>query len=355
MLTREKNKISYLHFIMSVLVILIHSINNETKFERFFSIDNGIGQFAVPLFFIISGFLFFRNIKSTNDAVEKLKKRVYTLLIPYLLWNLIYYAIHLFLKPGSGISIAEIMDAAFTYKYNPAFWFMYQLILLSIISPVLYFILNMGWKNPLRGVTVFAMAIIVIVLAELIVAFGIDIPYINEDAFIYYVCGYFLATLYSKGKIALISKKNVLTCLFLFALTFIVNRYIYHSLLSNPKYYNPFISTIILVRLCGAMLIFYFFDLIFSYDSVPKFMSQTFFLYAIHYMIVKAMIILMKYFMYKFIPVGIMVGSLDLYTIIECTVFVLSPVVCVVINYYLSRFMMKRFSKQYNVLVGNRR
>ena len=33
MLTSERNKISYLHFIMSVLVILIHSINNDTKFE----------------------------------------------------------------------------------------------------------------------------------------------------------------------------------------------------------------------------------------------------------------------------------------------------------------------------------
>ena len=353
MLTREKNKISYLHFIMSVLVILIHSINNETRFEKFFSIDSGIGQFAVPLFFIISGFLFFRNLRSVNDAAVKLRRRVYTLLIPYLLWNLIYYAIHLLLKPGSGLSVSEIIDAAFTYKYNPSFWFMYQLILLSIISPVLYYLFNMSWKN--QQSMKWIVAIIVIIVAMLIVAAGIDIPYLNEDAFVYYVCGYFLSLLYNSGKINLISKKNILICLLLFVLSFVFNRYVYHLLTLNPKYFNPFISTIVIVRVFGAMFLFYFFDLIFSYDSVPKFMFQTFFLYAIHYMIVKAMIIMMKFFMYKFVPVGIIVNGIDLYTIIECIVFTLSPVVCVIINYYLSRFMMKKFSKQYNILVGNRR
>lgn len=353
MLTREKNKISYLHFIMSVLVILIHSINNETRFEKFFSIDSGIGQFAVPLFFIISGFLFFRNLESVNDAVAKLKRRVYTLLIPYLLWNLIYYAIHLLLKPGNGISMGEIIDAAFTYKYNPSFWFMYQLILLSIISPILYYLFNMSWKN--QQTMKWLVTIVVVVAAELAIATGIDIPYLNEDAFVYYVCGYFLAYLYNSGRINFISKKNILICLLIFALTFVFNRYIYHLLTLNPKYLNPFISTIVIVRLFGALFLFYFFDLIFSYDSVPKFMSQTFFLYAIHYMIVKAMIIMMKFLMYKFVPVGIIVNGIDLYTIIECIVFILSPVVCVIINYHLSRFMMEKFSKQYNVLVGNRR
>ncbi|MBR0039570.1 MAG: acyltransferase [Lachnospiraceae bacterium] len=338
---------------MSVLVILIHSINNETRFEKFFSIDSGIGQFAVPLFFIISGFLFFRNLKYVNDAVAKLKRRVYTLLIPYLLWNLIYYAIHLLLKPGNGISMGEIIDAAFTYKYNPSFWFMYQLILLSIISPILYYLFNMSWKN--KQTVKWLVTIVVVVAAELAIATGIDIPYLNEDAFVYYVCGYFLAYLYNSGRINFISKKNILICLLIFVFTFVFNRYIYHLLTLNPKYLNPFISTIVIVRLFGAVFLFYFFDMIFSYDSVPKFMSQTFFLYAIHYMIVKAMIIMMKFLMYKFVPVGIIVNGIDLYTIIECIVFILSPVVCVIINYHLSRFMMEKFSKQYNVLVGNRR
>ena len=231
MLTREKNKISYLHFIMSVLVILIHSINNDTKLERFFSIESGIGQFAVPLFFIISGFLYFRNIKSKTDAIEKLKRRVRTLLIPFLLWNLIYYAIHLFLKPGSGISLDEILDSAFTYKYNPAFWFMYQLILLSIISPLIFWFTNQKLPNVFRKKSIIVMAIILLIFAEILISFGIDVPYLNEDAFIYYVSGMILANLYNSGKISLIGKKYTLIFLLLFIVSLhLIDMYIVCSL-----------------------------------------------------------------------------------------------------------------------------
>ena len=353
MLSRDKNKITYLHFIMSVLVILIHSINNDTKFERFFSIDSGIGQFAVPLFFIISGFLFFRNIKSVDEAMYKVRKRVYTLLIPYLLWNLIYYTIHLFLKPGCGISINEIFNAAFTHKYNPSFWFVYQLILLSAISPFAFILLNT--RLAAKRIPIFCIGILICIVAEVFIMLGIDIPYINEDAFIYYFFGLVMADLYNKGYLLFIRKKNILICIVLFTMAYIFNRYTYKLLLRNPIYYQLFTSTVVLVRLCGAMVLFYLFDLIFSYERVPKYMAQTFFLYAIHYMIVKAMIIMMKFVMYMFLPVGIVIGFCDLYTIVECITFVISPAVCVIINYHLSIFMMKKFGKQYSILVGNRK
>ena len=84
-------------------------------------------------------------------------------------------------------------------------------------------------------------------------------------------------------------------------------------------------------------------------------MSQTFFLYAIHYMIVKAMIIMMKYVMYKFLPAGIMVYTIDLYTLIEIITFIISPIVCVTVNYYLSNILSKKYSYQYSILVGNRK
>lgn len=349
MLSREKHKISYLHFVMSVLVILIHSINNDSKLEKLFSIESGIGQFAVPLFFMISGFLFFVNIKSVNDVRNKLKKRIYTLLIPFLSWNLIYYAIHLFLKPGSGISMDEFVDALFAYKYNPAFWFMYQLILLCIISPLIYYIVNIKLNNKLSIISKEHIAVGLMIISLLMIACGTDMPYVNGDAFIYYVFGYLIAILYNKGRYEIIRKKNIVLGVVSFVAFFILNRYVYGLLLTNPSFYNLFTATIILVRICGAIFLFYIFDLFFSYDKVPKYMENTFFLYAIHYMIVKMMIILMKFFMYKLLP-----NNISLYVYIECAVFVLSPVVCVIINYYLSRFLMARFKKQYNILVGNR-
>ncbi|MDE6697091.1 MAG: acyltransferase family protein, partial [Muribaculaceae bacterium] len=54
--------------------------------------SNTLAAVAVPIFFFISGFLFF--YKSENFTFEiyktKLVKRVKTLLIPYLFWNLLF-------------------------------------------------------------------------------------------------------------------------------------------------------------------------------------------------------------------------------------------------------------------------
>lgn len=48
---------------------------------------------AVPAFFLISGYLFFRHLEEWNYSIwkDKLKKRLKTLFIPYLLWNLIAF------------------------------------------------------------------------------------------------------------------------------------------------------------------------------------------------------------------------------------------------------------------------
>lgn len=46
---------------------------------------------AVPAFFFISGFLFFSKLKDWDNSIwkDKIRKRIKTLLIPYIIWNLI--------------------------------------------------------------------------------------------------------------------------------------------------------------------------------------------------------------------------------------------------------------------------
>lgn len=340
MLTREKNKISYCHFILSVLVILIHSINNETKFEQFFSIEKGIGQFAVPLFFMISGFLFFRNANTINDVKSKMRRRVDTLLIPYLIWNLIYYGLYMLRNPGTGLDIAMIVDAAFNYTYNPAFWFIFQLILLVIISPILFYILNDN-----KYIVLFLILISLSVICEF------DLPYINEDAIIYYFSGAIFSKLYNKNKVSFISKKYFVFTLIAFLVSFILNRWTYRMIYTNLSFRTIFIWTTILTRLVAGFAIFYFVDLFFKYEKVPAFMENTFFLYATHYMIVKAIIIGMKYIEYKFLITILPNNAIEIF---EIVVFIISPVVCVAINYYLSRYLKKRNPKVYAYLSGNR-
>ena len=107
----------------------------------------------------------------------------------------------------------------------------------------------------------------------------------------------------------------------------------------------------ILVRLSVGFTIFYLADLFSNYRQVYPFMENTFFLYAIHYMIVKAIIIGMKYIEYKFLITILPNNAIEIF---EIVVFIISPVVCVAINYYLSRYLKKKNPKVYVYLSGNR-
>ena len=92
-------KKEYISFILSILVFLIHSyfiqdtgdnslisiINHKTSF--FFS--RSITQFAVPMFFILSGISFFKGYDNKKYPT-KIKSRLFTLVIPYLLWNTVW-------------------------------------------------------------------------------------------------------------------------------------------------------------------------------------------------------------------------------------------------------------------------
>ena len=99
--------IKWLRFPLIVLVVYIHNygspydyspIINWTSISGFdlyeiirIFISKVISHIAVPCFFFISGYLFFSNIVFFNKQtyLSKLKKRINTLFIPYLLWNII--------------------------------------------------------------------------------------------------------------------------------------------------------------------------------------------------------------------------------------------------------------------------
>ncbi len=73
--------ISVLRIILLLLIIAIHSPHNNSVITEWFVAF--VARAAVPLFFMISGFLF---AGSKTPFAENVKKRLYTLLIPFFLW-----------------------------------------------------------------------------------------------------------------------------------------------------------------------------------------------------------------------------------------------------------------------------
>ncbi|WP_036607897.1 acyltransferase family protein [Oribacterium sp. P6A1] len=225
------NKVYIYTFIMSVLVVLVHAVNfasdNSTlllmiqssdlncidlggmtgisaHIENFFS--NALGQAAVPGFFMMSGYLFYRTMTGIKDIGKKWKSRFSSIVVPYGVWNVIYYLVYVALG-RAAFCINELNSAVTVYKYNPLFWYLYQLILLSILAPVFYILL----KNR-----IIAFASFFLYLGFLIK--GGDLPLINEDAVIYYFAGglmsRFWTASFEKGK-----KSGIILGTFLIVLT----------------------------------------------------------------------------------------------------------------------------------------
>ena len=91
--------ITWLRFPLIFFIILLHCYSvvrmegtGATYFCTLYPFSLWLGETGVPGFFFISGYLFFLSKKSYG---QKLKTRVHTLLIPYLLWNGMLLALYL--------------------------------------------------------------------------------------------------------------------------------------------------------------------------------------------------------------------------------------------------------------------
>lgn len=157
----NSQKIKILSFWMIVMVVYIHSYYLEAEsmaLPNFVQrLGGSITSVAVPLFYAISGFLFFNGIQQVEQCWPKIKKRVSTLLVPYVIWNIIFVLWYVVLAytPGvsafvnsdmlSDLSLSHPIDT-FNYLFiKPAgfqMWFLRDLILFVICSPLLYLLIK---------------------------------------------------------------------------------------------------------------------------------------------------------------------------------------------------------------------
>lgn len=197
---REKrfhNQVAWLTFLFSILVIWVHSYNIElfqgglsgaawdaaAAVEQFVSVK--AGQLAVPGFFMISSYLFFRNF-TWEKLPGKWQSRFFSIVVPYIVWNLLYYlgyaaatrlpaVQNVVGKEPVLLSVREALGAVLHYSYAPIFWYLYQLIFLILLAPAIYFLIRNRYAGALY-------------LAALLAAvhFRLDTGHPNTDALFYF-------------------------------------------------------------------------------------------------------------------------------------------------------------------------
>ena len=202
---------------LSVLVIFVHSTHFPVtalqavpntgffstsfliKIEYFFS--EFLGQAAVPGFFFLSGFLFLKGLHSRNDWLRKEKSRVFSYLLPYLIWNTMMTLLYLSFGKA-GWSLKTVAEGIFLYRFNPVFWYFYQLILLSFCFPFMaifvLFIRKEEARKEYREKSLRYLILLFPIFFLFLIYFRLDIPFLNEDAAFYYSLGGAVAFLWER-------------------------------------------------------------------------------------------------------------------------------------------------------------
>ena len=161
----SNNFLNIFPVISALMVMGIHSygvkiqdgITAASFIEGFFS--HGLFCAAVPGFFILSGNLFFKSIYLQNRTVaeigHKLKKRVLSLIVPFLAWSGFYWAFyaignHCFgikMQHAPSLTIADILSGIILYEYSFPLWFLFQLIFYTFGLTFIVFYITKFFKN----------------------------------------------------------------------------------------------------------------------------------------------------------------------------------------------------------------
>lgn len=86
-------------------------------------------KIAMPTFFVMSGYLFFANVEQFNKEIysQKIRRRIKTLLIPYIIWNLLM-----------AVKLKTFNFSIFWEPANMPLWFLRDLMIVSLLSPIIY-------------------------------------------------------------------------------------------------------------------------------------------------------------------------------------------------------------------------
>lgn len=158
-----------LRFPLALLVVYIHidQVPGESFREALIQqnwymmcnifIAQVIARLAVPCFFFMSGFLFFTNVDTFTYSVYKSKmiRRIPSLIIPYLIWNVLA-ALYLF-AIGNVKPDQINLEWLFLKPANFPMWFIRDMIMLQICTPVIYLIIH-----TLKYLSIFILALMYI-------------------------------------------------------------------------------------------------------------------------------------------------------------------------------------------------
>lgn len=210
MITSQESKcILSLKVILCFLIILLHAHYQMPNVSTVADVGGFVFDFqkfllsyfstflcciAIPGFALISGYLFFATVDFSKAAYKKkIQNRVFTLLIPYIVWNLIVFCGDVALAACGKTNLINTMEwnifnvldifwgikvgGAGTCPYNGPLWYIRDLFILYLLTPIIYPLLKRRFLKYIFAFILFS-------------ALFVKIPYVyyHERIFTVYFC-----------------------------------------------------------------------------------------------------------------------------------------------------------------------
>jgi surface polysaccharide O-acyltransferase-like enzyme len=310
--------------------------------QDFFS--QGITRIAVPIFFCISGYLFFLKLSGTLDEfILKYRNRAKSLFLPYLLWSIgglvFYFVLQLFPQSKDfftnelivNYSIRKIIN---TIAINPIpyqLWFIRDLIVLVFFSPFIYLTIK-----HLREIAL---------LCLLVIWFGFikfNFLFFNNDSILFFCLGAYFSLHNVNLILKILSQKTYWMFTFIWIL-------IISFKTSFSATYSNHVILLLINKGCiliGIIAAWSFYDIVMTNKTNPSktilnLSSYSFFLYAFHEPVLT---IIKKGVFY-------IAGRAEIISLIN---YFLAPILTIILGILLGYVIKRNTPKFYGLITGGR-
>lgn len=221
--------ILWINLILSIFIVFLHANFDEEVVKNVGGMyhtvklyTSVIADTAVPAFFCISAYLLFRKgdeqFKSLVDYKKLVQSKVKSLLIPYVIWNIVgfIYKNMLSVLKHQAVEIPprSIVWGLVMSEWNQPLWFIRALFILMLLSPIIY------WCCKRRYIAC-------VIWASLILAYNwVKYPY---SSFISWLPAFFVGAYVGLNHKNWVEERNIRTATFiilwaLFATWVIISR-----------------------------------------------------------------------------------------------------------------------------------
>ena len=137
----KKNYISILNVLACIGVVILHTFETGYTSDANFVFEvliRAVAYCAVPVFFMITGATLI-DYRERYDTKTFFKKRLLKVIIPLIIWSIIYFIINFFKGKFSinDLSFKFVFEYFFLVKTNPIFWFFVVIIGIYLAIPVI--------------------------------------------------------------------------------------------------------------------------------------------------------------------------------------------------------------------------